>query len=182
MLAHPSVARELRAYRGLEAPAARLLGAAFSDPWFVERGLAELVERGVLIPVRHAPWMGTPIIAPDPGFGCGGGSGGRVDAADWRYRVSHAMTWTYRVADGTEAVSPADVADAHSRWKPEAREAVRLLTESRDAAKAQLDAAWMRWERRPTRRAWLRREKWHRRWVVALDAWRAVACQARNLR
>jgi hypothetical protein len=180
MLAHPHVARELRCYRGLELPAARLLGAAFGDAGFVEAGLAELVERGFLIPVRHAPWMGTPIIVPSFAFGCGMGKG-KVDRAPWRYRVSHAMEWVYRVADGTEKPVVEEEAGLYDQWKPEAREAVRELTEVRDWAKSQLDAAWVRWERRQTRRAWLRREKWHRRWVTALDAWRAVAMQAANL-
>ena len=97
MLAHPDVRRELRCYRGREIPAARLLGAAFSDVHFVECGLVELVQRGVLHPIRHAPWFGTPIVSPNIGFGCAG-SLKSVDNAEFAYRRSHAMTWTYRVS------------------------------------------------------------------------------------
>lgn len=97
MLAHPDVRRELRAYRGSKIPAARLLGAAFPDAHFVEAGLQELVDRGVLHPVEYTPWYGTPIISPSFAFGCGMGKGLKTDT--WEGRRSHRMQWTYRVSE-----------------------------------------------------------------------------------
>lgn len=97
MLAHPDVRRELRAYRGALVPAARLLGAAFGDAHFVEAGLQELVDRGVLKPHAFTPWFGTPIVCPNIGFGCGVGRGVKTDT--WEGRRSHRMQWTYRVCE-----------------------------------------------------------------------------------
>ncbi len=180
-MAHPHVASELRCYRGRVIPAARLFGAAFSDGGFVEACLLEMVERGLLRPVEYAPWWGTPVIAPSFAFGCGTGKGVRKDT--WVGRRSHAMQWTYLVVSENTPPDPEAEVDRYERWKPEVRAEVARLEAKRDASKSALESL-SRFEGTywyGSRRAFRRWDRARMRWVRALDAWRAVALQARNL-
>jgi hypothetical protein len=59
--------------------------------------LVELVERGVLEPVRYAAAVGAPLFAPDPGRGCGASMYPREEPYGWHARKSPAWAWVYRV-------------------------------------------------------------------------------------
>lgn len=61
-----------------------------------DAALEELVERGVLEPVRYAP-MAAPLFLPDPGRGCGGSSFPREEPHGWQGRRSPPWAWVYRV-------------------------------------------------------------------------------------
>jgi len=63
-----------------------------------ETALVQLVERGVLVPVRYAPVSG-PLCAPDPGRGCGTTwpPFPQEEPHGWHGRKSPAWAWVYRV-------------------------------------------------------------------------------------
>lgn len=61
-----------------------------------ETALVQLVERGVIEPVRYAP-VAAPLFAPDPGRGCGASMYPLQEPNGWECRRSPAWAWVYRV-------------------------------------------------------------------------------------
>jgi hypothetical protein len=64
-----------------------------------EDALQQLVDRGVLCPVRYAPVAG-PLFAPDPGRGCATKwpPFPRDEPRGWEGRISPRWAWVYRVS------------------------------------------------------------------------------------
>lgn len=108
LLSFASLRRELRCYRGLEVHAGRLLDGCdlgWGDVGYLLRvGFEELVERGVLEPVRHAPWMPVPPFMRLT-FAAGDGLG-RVETCDWHHRRTHPVEWYYRVPPAPQPTPP----------------------------------------------------------------------------
>jgi hypothetical protein len=89
--------RELRCYRGLEAPAGRLFQRAglecYGSAHLMRDAILELVARGILHPVRYAPWMPAPTLMGD-----GTAPHNRMLTDTWEGRRTHPLHWIYRVA------------------------------------------------------------------------------------
>lgn len=75
----------------------REAGLASVTMGICETALVQLVERGVLTPVRYAPFVASPLFAPDPGRGCGASMYPREESYGWQARRSPASAWVYRV-------------------------------------------------------------------------------------
>lgn len=101
LLSFAPLRRELRCYRGLEVHAGRLLTGCdlgWGDVGYLLRvGFEQLVERGVLEPVRHAPWM--PVQPFLRLTYCWGDRQGQRDPLDWHNRRTHPVEWFYRVLE-----------------------------------------------------------------------------------
>ncbi len=97
ILSVPETRVELRAYRGLDAPAGTLFRVAthlcHGDGYLMREGILQLVEDGVLTPQRYAPWMPSPTL-----MGNGVQPMAHAKEDTWEGRRTHPLLWIYRVA------------------------------------------------------------------------------------
>lgn len=102
LLSFRETRRELRCARGLDVHATLLCGYAASvsgERRLIDQALCGLVDRGMLAPMRYAPWFRSPVFPPDPAYGCGGPlKASAVESYGWEGRRTPAWMWVFRVS------------------------------------------------------------------------------------